>query len=714
MNAIDLISLRGGRRTPVMRQAEAAECGLACLAMVASYHGYNVDLATLRRKFSISLKGATLKTLMKIADDLGLNARALRGEPQDLADVPLPAVLHWNLSHFVVLTDVSRRMSKLQYKIHDPAHGELTISREELSQHFTGVLLELTPSERFQRKTEVATLQLSQLWSKATGLKRALVQVGLLSLVLQLVALATPFYMQTAIDSALPSFDNDLLAVLAAGFAGLVLVQLATGWLRAWVLLGLGTTLGYQVVVNLFRHLMRLPLPWFERRHVGDVISRSGSTQPIVTMLTQGLMAAVLDGVLGIATLVLMIAYSSKLAGIAVVALLLYLGMRLTFLRTLKALNVSLITANASEQSSLIESVRGILGVKTFGQETNRQRIWQNKKAEAVNAQIKVGRVSAGFDAVQTAILGLENVLFVYLAIGMAMHAEMTVGMLFAYQAYKQQFLGAGTRLIQAMLDWRINSVHLARIADIALSPPEAGAIGTGVERSPLIGKIELRAVRFRYGAGEPEVLKGINLVVDAGETLIITGPSGGGKTTLIKIMLGLLDPTAGEVLVDDIPLSTYGKAAFRSQVGAVMQDDLLYAGSIAENIALFDPELNMGRVREVTVQAAIAEEIEHMPMGFDSLVGDMGSSLSGGQRQRVLVARAFYPRPKYIFADEITASLDSQNHSLVANSLARVAATKVIITHRTLGNIGGRLILVANGVLSEIGVMHEGTTDKS
>ncbi len=224
------------------------------------------------------------------------------------------------------------------------------------------------------------------------------------------------------------------------------------------------------------------------------------------------------------------------------------------------------------------------------------------------------------------------------------MRAELTVGMLFAYQAYKQQFSGAGTRLVEAVLNWQINSVHLARIADIALSPPEVGAIGTGVERAPLTGWIELRGVRSRYGTGESEVLKCIDLVIKPNETLIITGPSGGGKTTSMKIRLGLLDPMAGEVLVDGIPLTTYGKAAFRHQVGAVMQDDLLYAGRIAENIALFDPEIDMDQVREVAAQAAIAAEIELMPMGYESLVGDMGSTLSGGQRQRVLVARALYP----------------------------------------------------------------------
>ena len=697
-----LLEVRGLRRTPVIRQAEAAECGLACLAMVASYHGHKVDLATMRRRFSISLKGAKLATLMKIADELGFNARGLRGDIEDLHDAPLPAIIHWDLSHFVVLTGIDRRLGQRVYRIHDPAHGERSLTREEFSTHFTGVVLELTPSERFQPKRAAPTLKLSQLWSRATGLKRTIVQVGLLSLVLQLVTLATPFYMQTAIDTALPAFDTDLVAVLAAGFAGLVLIQLATGWLRAWILLGLGTQLGYQVVVNLFRHMMRLPLPWFERRHVGDVISRFGSTTPIVTMLTQGLMAAVLDGVMGIATLALMLVYSPKLAGVAVAALLLYLAMRLSFLRMLRALNVSAITAGAAEQSALIESVRGILGVKTFGQEANRQRIWQNKKAEAVNAQIKTGRVGAGFDAVQTAILALENVIFVYLAINMAMKAELTVGMIFAYQAYKQQFLSSGTRLVEAVLNWQINSVHLTRIADIALAQPEPGAVGIGVERAPLTGRIELRGVRFRYGAGEPEVLKGIDLVVEACETLTITGPSGGGKTTLMKIMLGLLEPTAGEVLVDGIPLTTYGKAAYRHQIGAVMQDDLLYAGSIAENIALFDPEIDMDTVRTVARHAAIAPEIERMPMGYESLVGDMGSSLSGGQRQRVLIARALYRSPRYVFADEVTASLDPDNHERIGDALAGVTATKIVATHRPFARAEGRTLFVHDGRADE------------
>lgn len=698
MTILDMLRPDGRRSVPLVRQSEAAECGLTCLAMVAGWHGHTIDLANLRRRFPVSLKGATLQTIMQCADKLGFSARALRGEIEDLSDVALPVILHWNLSHFVVLTKIKPSARGSRYLINDPAAGERFVSRDELSQSFTGVCLELSPTLGFQRRREVAKVQLFQLWSRISGLGNALSQSLVLSLILQVVALATPFYIQTAIDTALPAFDADLLTVLAIGFAGVVAIQFVTQWLRSLVLLNFGTTLGYQLVVNLYRHMMRLPLPWFERRHVGDIVSRFTSTQPIVQLLSQGLIAAGLDAVMAMMTLALMFVYSAKLAAVALIALLLFLGLRFAFLRVLRARNFSMISANAVEQSAFIESVRGISGIKAFAQESNRQHLWQNKKAIAVNAQIRIGRMQAGFDAGQAAILGIEQVVFVYLAIKMAMSAELSVGMIFAYQAYKQQFLGAGMRVLQAVVDWQMADMHLGRLSDIALSPTEEGAVGLQAERPKLKGKIELRNVCFRYGIGEAEVLKDVNLVIEPGKALTIVGPSGGGKTTLLKIMLGLIDPTDGEVLVDDVPLKQYGKQAYRWQTGAVLQDDVLYAGSLAENIGLFDPEIDMDRVREAALRAMIADEIAQMPMGYESLVGDMGSSLSGGQRQRVLLARALYRQPAILFGDEVTASLDAANSTRVMETLINTEATLILVTHTTLPCGVGRVCFVANG----------------
>lgn len=673
MQGPEFLNLTGARRTPYIAQSEAAECGLACIAMVAAFHGYETDLGTLRQRFSFSLKGATLKQLMEVAEAIGFNSRPLRGEIDDLAEVQLPAVLHWDLNHFVVLTKVSKGFGGERYHIHDPGRGALVVGREELSRRFTGIVLELLKSETFRPVIEQNKLKITQLWTSMNGLWPSLRQIFLLSLVLQLAALAAPFYMQIAIDTVFPSFDAGLLKVLALGFAGLALIQFATSWTRSLVLLTLNNALSYQVIVNLFRHLVRLPLPWFEKRHVGDIISRFGSTQPITAQLSQGLIASLIDGIMALITLSLMFVYAPVLSLLAIGALLAYIGLRLAFLQAMKLRNVNVITANAQENSTFIETIRGIAAIKAFGQEGNRQRLWQKKKAEAVNANIKLGRLTAGFDAGNQLVVGLENVLFVYLAIGMAFDAKITVGMLFAYQAYKRQFLDAGIRLVEQAINYNLLQVHLSRISDIALSKPENLAIthaGYGDTGQRHIPSIELRNVRFSYGVGEPEILKGITLRIEPGESVALVGPSGGGKTTLMKIMMGLLKPTYGEVLIDGQPLEAYGLARWRAQIGSVAQDDQLFAGTIAENIAFFDPEPDMARIEAAARTACIAEDIDRLPMRYQTLVGDMGSVFSGGQKQRILLARAVHGQPAALFFDEGTSHLDNQKQGQVLGAM--------------------------------------------
>ncbi|MGI8932337.1 MAG: peptidase domain-containing ABC transporter, partial [Sphingomicrobium sp.] len=672
---------------------------LACLAMVAGHHGLNTDLPTLRRRFAISLKGTTLKGLTGIAEQIGFNTRALRGEIGDLAQLQLPAILHWDLNHFVVLSRVRTTLKGRRFEILDPARGKRLIGEAELSRHFTGVVLELTKSESFQRRTERSQLKIGQLWSRMSGLGGALRNILVLSVILQLAALALPFYLQLAIDTVFPSFDTDLLTMLALGFGGLALINLMTGWLRSLILVSLGQSLAYQVVVNLYRHLMRLPLPWFEKRHVGDIISRFGSTQPISDILAQGLIAAVIDGVMGVLTLGLMFLYSPKLAGIAFVAWLLFAALKIGSFHAIRMQNVDVITAAARENSSFIESVRGIAAIKAFGQEGNRQRQWQQLKADAVNANIRLGRLTSGFDAMGQFVLAVEKVLFIYLAISMAMEGAFTVGMIFAFQAYKQHFLDASTRLVDFGIRYKLLDVHLNRIADIALSPPELPAEAVSSDIGTIRGAIELRNVGFRYGAGEPEVLRGVSLRIEPGEFVTLVGPSGGGKTTLLKIMMGLVPPSYGQLLIDAKPLGSAVLPHWRRRIGSVAQDDMLYAGSLAENIAFFDPEIDMERVIEVARLAAIHDDIEAMPMRYETLVGDMGSALSGGQKQRILLARALYPDPAVLFIDEGTAHLDSDSERLVMEAIGELPITRIISAHRPgAAAAAGRTLLVAHG----------------
>ncbi len=695
---IDILDLSGRRRTPYIPQSEASECALACLAMVAATHGLRTDLGSLRQRYEISLKGASLTQVMQIAHDMGFHARPLRGDLDDLQHLVLPAILHWNMNHFVVLV----RVTSSNCLIHDPAKGILRLKTADLSRSWTGVALECHKADVFRPRADVRQLRISQLWASMDGLGGTLARIFALSAVLQLIALAGPYYMQTAIDTVLPSADMSLLNILAIGFAGLALLSFFTSWLRSLILVTVNNSLTYQIIVNLFRHMVRLPLAWFEKRHMGDVVSRFSSTQSISQLLSSGLISVFVDGLMALATLGLMATYSLKLTLLSAAALLLYIGLRFAFLNVLKLRNVDAITKRAAENSFFMETVRGIAAIKAFGQESNRQRLWQQSKADAVNADIKLGRLSAAFDSGNQLIVGLENVLFVWLAIGMALKAELTIGMVFAFQAYRRQFMDAAMRLVELAINSSLISVHLTRLSDIALSTPEDLAqrsSGTHFYGPTSTPSIELCNVHFRYGLGEQDVLKGVNLCVQPGESILLLGPSGGGKTTLLKIMMGLIRPTHGEVLVNGIPLDAFGLARWRAMIGSVAQDDLLYAGSIAENISFFDPDAQLCRIQAAARLAKIDEDIQHMPMQYETLVGDMGSVLSGGQRQRVLLARALYRQPAVLFSDEGTAHLDPTTETQIAAKLSELKMTYCAVAHRPgalAGNV--RKLIVVQG----------------
>jgi ATP-binding cassette subfamily B protein RaxB len=700
---LNLIDYQGFKRTPYIAQNEASECGLACLAMIASYHGYKTDLLALRQRYGSSLKGATLKGLMEIAERLGFNARPLRGDLDDLTHLSLPSILHWNLNHFVVLTKISKGLGGTKYHIHDPARGAQVLTREELSRHFTGVALDLLKAESFRPKIEQSQLRITQLWSSMTGFWQTIRQVVLLSIILQLAALATPFFLQISIDTVFPSFDRDLLLMLALGFGGLAIINFMASWLRSLVLVTLNNGLSYQVTVNLFRHLMRLPLPWFEKRHVGDIVSRFGSTLPITQLLSQGMIAAFIDGVMALLTLTLMFVYSPLLGTVALVALLLYASLRAAFLQALRFRNIDAITTAATENTLFIESVRGISAIKSFGQEGNRQRIWQKAKADAINAQIKLGRLTAGFDAAAQLTLAIERVLFIYLAISLALDAKLSIGMLFAFQSYKQQFLDAGVRLIEQAMNFSIVKVHLNRISDIALSRQKNEGVLSPASTPEFGSGLDLRNVRFRYSHADPEILKGINLSIKPGEITGMAGPSGGGKTTLIKIIKGLADPTSGQVFLNGRSLNSYDPQKLSELIGYVAQDDALYAGTIAENISFFDSYADLEDIYAAAKLARIHDDIMAMPMQYESLVGDMGSTLSGGQKQRVCIARAIYRKPALLILDEGTANIDPMMEHALMKSLTELNIAILICSHQPSAVAhASRLMLLMDGQLLE------------
>ena len=671
----------GARRLPIIRQNETAECGLACLAMVAGYHGFKTDTAALRRRFPTSAAGVTLSAIMEMAARLNMGCRALKVPLEDIRKVQTPAIIHWDLNHFVVLKS-ARAKSMV---VHDPASGARRYGRDAFSTHFTGVALELHPTKQFERAQERAGLRLNHLWSRIHGLKRTLAQALVLSAILQLFVLISPFYLQLTVDEVLVKFDADLLFVLALGFGALAVLNAVAGLLRGYVLLYFGNMLNYQMVCNLFAHLIGLRADFFEKRHMGDIVSRFGSVEPIRSLFTEGLVATAIDGVMAVATLIVMFVYSPALATIALVALALYLGLRVLSYAPLRARSEDAIVYRAREQSFFMETVRGVQSIKLFGRETDRRRMWQNRFADAVNADVRVQKLGIWFGLGNSLIFGIEHVVLIYVAAKMTLGAEFTVGMIFAYMAYKRQFTDKAIALVERLIEFRMLELHLSRISDIALAEQEPAALPSAATRGEdaLRGALSLDGVRFRYGEALPEVLGGVSIDIAAGETIAFVGASGSGKTTLMKIMLGLFDPTGGRVLADGRALADIGVGEYRRHIGSVMQEDSLFAGSIAENIAFFDSEIDMARVAQAAALACIHREIIAKPMGYETLVGDMGSALSGGEKQRVLLARALYRRPKILFMDEGTSSLDVATERDVGASIRSLGITRIIVAHR-------------------------------
>lgn len=682
MNAIPFLPGSRGK-LPLIRQSEATECGPACVAMLLGYHGHPIDMTTVRRRFPVSLKGTTLKGLMQMAALFRLTCRPLRFELGQLGKLRLPAIVHWDLDHFVVLKAVTPK----GIVVHDPASGEKRYPLEEASKHLTGIALEVAPAEGFEAKDERARLPLGGFWERTWGIGAALLQVFALSVLLEALVVAAPFYMQLAVDEVVVKGDADLLVALALGFGLLAAISVASGALRSFILLMVQNLLHLQMSADLFRHLLRLPLSYFEKRHVGDVLSRFGSLEPIRSLVSEGLIAGVIDGTMAAATLAMMFLYSPTLAGVVLAAVGLYAALRLATYRVFRARSEDVIAAHAKEQSTLIETIRAVQGIKLFNREAEREGVWLNRFAAVAGAEIRVGRLRVAFKAANDAVFGLENILVVYLATRLVLAGGggggFTVGMLFAFMSLKQHFVGKAVHCVEKALDLRVIQLHLERLADIALSPPEPGHERSLACARPIEGGIEVRDLSFRYGETDPFVLAGMNLKVEPGEYVAIAGPSGTGKTTLGKIVLGLLEATSGEVLVDGVPLSAYGVRAFREQVGAVMQDDQLLSGSIAENICFFDQDFDPAWMVECATMAAIHNDVMRMPMGYDTPVGDMGSALSGGQKQRVLLARALYRRPRILLLDEGTAHLDLETERRISETLRQLPMTRISIAHR-------------------------------
>jgi ATP-binding cassette subfamily B protein RaxB len=697
-----------------LRQSEASECGLACLAMVAAHHGQHHDLASLRRQILVSPRGATLRQLTQGAVQLGFATRPLRLDIEELSQLATPCILHWNLNHFVVFSGLKRGKAVIL----DPGVGERRLSLNEVSRHFTGVALELSPLADFRPHKAAPRVKLSTLAGRIHGIKRSLLQIFAVALVLQLFAIAAPLLNQTIVDDVLSSGDHELLTVMVIGFALLMVVQTAIGLARSWMVMVLGQTLSLQWMGNVFAHLIRLPLRYFEQRHLGDITSRFGAVGAIQRTMTTAIVEAVLDGLMAVAALVMMLLYAPGLAAVVIAAVCCYGLIRWVSYRPFRDASAERLVIAAKENTHFLETLRGILPLKLFGREEERRARWQNLIVDVQNRDVRTAKMGIAFSTANTFIFGIENLVVLWLGAKLIMGAQQagglhaagtagasvfTVGMLMAFLSYKGQFTGRVSALIDYAVQIKMLGLHSERLADIVLEPPEKDTVPFN-ELNHLKSSLELRNVSFRYGDGEPWVLEKANFKIEPGQSVAVIGPSGAGKTTLLKIMLGILAPQEGEVLYGGVPVKQLGLSNVRRRIGTVMQDDVLLTGSIADNISFFDVDMNQTRVEACAKLANVHDDISRMPMGYHTLVGDLGSGLSGGQKQRILLARALYKHPRVLALDEATSHLDMGNERAVTARLSMLKITRLIIAHRPETIAGAkRVVQLMNGQVIEV-----------
>jgi ATP-binding cassette subfamily B protein RaxB len=666
-----------GRRVPLILQSEAPECGIACVAMIASYHGHRTDLAAMRMRLAPSMKGVTLQHIASIAQSMKLSPRGVQAPLEALAKLRLPAILHWDMNHFVVLTSASgSRITVL-----DPARGKRVLPLAEASRHYTGVAMELTPAEGFVRQDERERITAWQLLTAAGGMGGTIAQVMLLSLALEVFAVASPFFVQLVIDRVIVGRDRDLLTLLGLGFSLLVLMQVATTAVRAWLGVYLSTHLNLRLLDTLFGQLLRLPLAWFEKRHIGDIFSRFKSVDAIQRTLTLAFVETLIDGVMVLLTLAVMFWYSGTLTAIVIAAALAYGLVRWLFYGPQRRAADEQIAHEAKSNTHFIETLRGMLAIKLNLRETERRTAYQNLVVEHTNAGVKVQNLAIVHRAANGLIFGLENVAVIWLAALLVMDGRFSVGMLFGFLAFKLLFITRVSNLVDKAIEFRMLDLHAERIADIALAEPEATPAATFTpSAAPLV--IEGKGLGFAYGI-EGFTFRGVDFLLRPGETVAIVGPSGAGKTTLVKVLVGLLDRSEGLLTYSGRDARDWDRAAYRGRIGVVLQDDQLFVGTLEDNISFFDPQHDPARVRECAQLAGIGEDIEAMPMQYNTIVGSLGVALSGGQKQRVLLARALYRKPQVLFLDEAFDQLDLAREREITERLKALDISLVIVSHR-------------------------------
>lgn len=666
-------------KVPVIIQSESTECGNACLSMICGFYGKDIDLFNFRNRYGSTSQGATLNVLAAIAQKAGLKTRALSLDIAEIKELRLPCILHWSLNHFVVLVAIKGK----RFIIHDPALGRRVVHLQELSENFSGIALEAWPDSDFRQEKQRSRLKLLDLMHNMVGLKSALIKIFMLSMVIETVNLLLPMGTQIVTDHVITAHDENLLLVICVGLMFFTIFKTWVSMIRAWVSLKLNTLTDVQWKTSFFDHLMSLPLAFFEKRQLGDIQSRFASLDIIRATFTNSIVTGMIDSIMTIGLLIMLSLYGGWLVWVVLGFTVCYAIMRALTYKFYRTVSEELIVKRARSGSHFMESLYGIATIKSLNLKNRRSQHWLNTNIDVSNAGLKQTRFDMLFGGINTFINSADQVVILWLGAQMVMDNTMTIGMFMAFNAYRGQFTQRAASLIDLTMQLKMLSLHNERISEIVYSEPEVDSPLRNVFEENVGVSLEVRDLAYQYDLLSKPVFSNVNISVAAGESVALVGVSGIGKTTLLKVMSGLLTPERGEIFIGGFDINKIGINNFRSNIACVLQEDRLFSGSITDNISGFDDEVDEALVIECAMQCNIHEEILRMPMGYETIIGELGAGISGGQKQRLLIARALYQKPRILFMDEATSHLDINNEKIINAAIESLNITRIIIAHR-------------------------------
>ncbi len=684
------------------------DSGLVCLVMMARLHGIAADADQLAHEAAKAGQPFATADLLLAAKRLGLQAKVVKVDVARLQKTPLPAVAVGRNTEGAVDFFIVARVENDQVLIQSPAAGRPeTLSAAEFQARWTGEMILFT--SRASLAGELAKFDFTWFIPAIVKYRKLLLEVLLVSLVLQVFALITPLFFQVVMDKVLVHRGFTTLDVIAVGLTVVVIFEVSLTALRSYVFAHTTSRIDVELGARLFRHLLTLPLAYFQARRVGDSVARVRELENIRSFLTGNAITLVLDLLFSVVFIAVMLTYSGWLTLVVVLSLPCYMILSAVFTPTLRARLHEKFNRGAENQAFLVETISGIDTVKAMAVEPHWTRKWDNQLAAYVSSSFKTATVGTIANSGVTLISKLVTVITLYVGARLVIDNQLTVGQLIAFNMLAGQVAQPVMRLAQLWTDFQQTGISVQRLGDILNTRTEVA--GNRSALPPLAGRITLDDVVFRYRPDGPEVLKNVSVDIAPGEVIGIVGRSGSGKSTLTKLVQRLYVPERGRVLVDGMDLALADSTSLRRQIGVVLQENVLFARSIRDNIALADPGAPLDSVIQAAKLAGAHEFILELPEGYDTLVGEHGSTLSGGQRQRIAIARALMTNPRVLIFDEATSALDYESERIIQDNMKAICKgrTVIIIAHRLSAvRDANRIVVMERGQIVETGTHAE------